>query len=435
MPMQSTTQHKGRFNIRSGIILAAALFTTMFAATAAAQPVTLEYWAWVEGSEEAVALWNETHPDIQVNFTRSTAGTEHYNKVKTAVAAGSGGPDLAQIEFQLLTSMVVSGAVQPITQQAASAESQFIDWTWQQVSLGGDVYAVPQDIGPMGMFYNKEIFEQYDIAVPTTWEEYAAAAEKLHTADPSKYITSFSPSQAGQFAGLSWQNNARWFGIDGDAWQVNLNGSETDQVVAYWQDLIDRDLVKVETDFNPAWYKDLQDGNLATWITAVWGAGTLAINVEGGSGQWAAAPMPQWTAGDSAAGNWGGSTTAVITGSKHIDEAVEFAVWLNSDPGALEAMIRGNNIFPATKEGATLPIMKEGNAYFGGQVVNDIFVEAATQVDPSWTWGPTMDQVYADISDQFTAATNGDETLSAALGNVQERTVNNMTQLGLTVAP
>ena len=101
-----------------GAVLVAALLTCL---TTAAAQTTLEYWAWVEGSEEAVALWNETHPDVQVNFTRSTAGTEHYNKVKTAVAAGSGGPDVAQVEFQLLTSMVVTGAVQPITAQAAAA--------------------------------------------------------------------------------------------------------------------------------------------------------------------------------------------------------------------------------------------------------------------------------------------------------------------------
>ena len=430
--MQNSGRSLFKLCIRSSIILAASIAALL--PTAAAQ-TTLEYWAWVEGSEEAVELWNQTHPDVQVNFTRSTAGTEHYNKVKTAVAAGSGGPDVAQVEFQLLTSMVVTGAVQPITQQAASAQDQFIDWTWQQVSLGGDVYAIPQDIGPRGMFYNKEIFEQYNIAVPTTWEEYAAAAEKLHAADPTKYIAHFSPAQPGQFAGYTWQNNAKWFGIEGDAWQVNLNGPETKQVADYWQDLIDRDLVKVMTDFNPAWYKDLQDGNIATWITAVWGAGTLAINVPSGAGQWAVAPMPQWNAGDSAAGNWGGSTVAVITGSEHVDEAVEFAVWINSDPGALGAMIKENNIFPATKDGADLPIMREGNPYFGGQVVNDVFIEASANVDPSWTWGPTMDQVYANLGDEITAATNGDGTLSAALDAIQEKTVAAMTQLGLTIAP
>ncbi len=84
---------------------------------------------------------------------------------------GTGGPDVAQVEFQLLTSLVVGGAILPITQDVAGDKDKFVDWTWQQVSLGGDVYAIPQDIGPMGMYYRKDLFDQYGIAVPTTWDE------------------------------------------------------------------------------------------------------------------------------------------------------------------------------------------------------------------------------------------------------------------------
>ena len=80
-----------------------------------------------------------------------------------------------------------------------------------------------------------------------------------------------------------------------------------------------------------------------------------------------------------AAGNWGGSTTAVVTGSQHVPEAVEFAVWLNSDPGPLELMIKANNIFPATKAGGDLPSLNMESPYFGGQKINLRPVEATQQ--------------------------------------------------------
>ncbi|MDB5082639.1 MAG: putative solute-binding lipoprotein [Chloroflexi bacterium] len=410
--------------------------TAAGAATAAGtntSGVTIEYWSWVLGSKESVDLWNRTHTNFKVNYTQTTSGTPHYNKVKAAVAAGSGGPDLAQIEFQLVTSLVVGGALQPITQEAAPYKAKFIDWTIQQVTLGNDIYAIPQDIGPMGLFYRKDIFDQYSLAVPKTWEEYKAAAEKLHAADPTKYIASFSPAQPGQFAGFAWSNKAKWFGTKGDAWQVTINSAETKKVADYWQDLITRKLVKVEADFNPAWYKDLLDGNIATWVGAVWGAGTLATNAAGASGKWAVAYLPQWTAGSKVSGNWGGSTVAVIKGSKHVKEAVEFGAWLNSDPGPVGEMIKGNNIYPATKDGGSLPVLKQPNPYFSGQVINDIFTESAGNVDPSWTWGPTIDQVYADIGDQFTASTNGSGTLSSALDQAQAKTVADLKSKGLQV--
>ena len=42
-------------------------------------------------------------------------------------------------------------------------------------------------------------------------------------------------------------------------------------------------------------------------------------------GKWAMAPLPQWTRGEQVAGFWGGSSTAVMTKSKHPAEAAEFA--------------------------------------------------------------------------------------------------------------
>ncbi len=52
---------------------------------------------------------------------------------------------------------------------------------------GGDgLYGLPQDSGPMALFYNQEVFDEHNgLEVPTTWDEYVAAAEKLKTADPS----------------------------------------------------------------------------------------------------------------------------------------------------------------------------------------------------------------------------------------------------------
>src|SRR5918912_1456738 len=97
-------------------------------------------------------------------------------------------------------------------------------------------------------------------------------------------------------------------------------------------------------------------------------------------------------------------------------------------------MIKAQNIFPATKDGVNLPSLKQPIPYFGGQTVNDVFTEAAANIDPSWTWGPTMFQVYNDMGDQFTSVTNGSATLSAALDKVQEKTIADLKSMGLQVA-
>jgi multiple sugar transport system substrate-binding protein len=247
----TTAPSSGTASTTSG---AAESTTTSPAATGSG--VTLEYWAWILGSKESVDLWNQTHTNFKVNYTQTTAGVPHYNRVKAAVAAGSGGPDLAQVGLEFVNSLVVAGVLQPITKEVAAYKDTFIDWTIQEVTLGGDTYAIPQDIGPMAMFYRKDIFDQYSIIVPKTWDEYKAAAEKIHAADPTRYIAQFSPAEVFQFAGYAWANKAKWFGIKGNAWQININGAETKKVADFWQDLITRKLVKDEAYFNAGWYKD-----------------------------------------------------------------------------------------------------------------------------------------------------------------------------------
>ena len=38
----------------------------------------------------------------------------------------------------------------------------------------------------MALFYNKEVFDKYGIAVPKTWDEYVAAAEEAARGRPEE---------------------------------------------------------------------------------------------------------------------------------------------------------------------------------------------------------------------------------------------------------
>ena len=43
----------------------------------------------------------------------------------------------------------------------------------------------------MGMLYRKDIFDKYNVKVPTTWEEFAQAAQQLKDAGFKGVITDF----------------------------------------------------------------------------------------------------------------------------------------------------------------------------------------------------------------------------------------------------
>jgi multiple sugar transport system substrate-binding protein len=205
-------------------------------------------------------------------------------------------------------------------------------------------------------------------------------------------------------------------------------------VASYWQDLINKKLVKTEPDFTNAWYHDLQTGSVATWLSPVWGGGIIMPNAPQTAGKWRVAPMPQWTAGQPADGNWGGSIFAVFKSSKHPKEATQFDIWLNTNQQSLEYMIKAQNIYPAYQPELDAPILNQPQPFFGNQNTYSVFKQANTQVNTNFPWGPTINQVYNDMSDDFANVINGHGTLSDALNATQQSTVTYMKKQGFNVS-
>jgi len=387
--------------------------------------VDLTYTSWIPGIDKVVDIWNKKNPDIQVTVQTGPNGNGGtYKNFFNQLSAGNA-PDLGQIEYDALPNFRVQDGLTNIASCANVSESKdkFIDWTWNQVTFNEDnsVYAIPQDTGPMAMYYRKDLFEKAGIAVPTTWDEYAAAAKEIRKEDG--YITNFPQNDVNWFAGLVWQNDGEWFKNDGSNWDVSLTSPESTKVADYWQGLISDDLVSKVPAWTDEWNNAYNTGSDWTWISAVWGANSISSGAPDTSGKWAVAPMPQWTAGGTAAGNWGGSSTAVLKGSDHPYEAAQFALWLNTDPEALTALNKEANLYPATKDGLTLPVLADGVEFYDNQKIYDIFAEAANQTNPDFTWGPTMTQTYSDVADGFGQVLGGTGTLSEALETGQTKTI------------
>jgi len=398
-------------------------------------PVELTFTTWIPGIEGVVDLWNAENPDIQVTVQTGPNGNGGtYQNFFNQLKAGNA-PDLGQIEYDALPNFRVQDGLVDlgVCEDVMAAQDDFVDWTWNQVSFGeeGSAYGVPQDAGPMAMFYRADLFEENGIPVPTTWAEYQEAAVQIK--DLGGYITNFSQSDINQFAGLVWQAGGSWFANDGTEWTVDLTSPESVEVADYWQGMIDEGLVSANPPWTSEWDNAYNTGSDWTWISAVWGANSIASGAPDTAGNWAVAPMPQWAEGDAAAGNWGGSSTAVFKGSEHVYEAAQFALWLNTSDEALTALNKAANLYPATKAGADLPALQEGVEFYGGQAIYDVFAEASSQVNPDFTWGPTMTQVYSDASDGFKGAVTGTGTLTDALTAAQASTIETLKSQSIPV--
>jgi multiple sugar transport system substrate-binding protein len=396
---------------------------------AGGKPVTITFWSWVPGIEKTVALWNAENRDVQVKFTRIAAADQA--KLSTAVDAGTG-PDVGTISQHLLPDFVINGRALDITTQVGGAKDQFTPASWNVSSLGGKVYAVPQDTGPLALFYRKDFFTKNKINVPKTWDEFRTAATQVRQADPQASIAAFTPNEPSIWYSLLWQKQGTWFGIDGDSWKVSLNGPESRQLADYWQGLIDGGLVSQEQMFGPGYWAALKSGKVVTIPYAAWFAKLIETNVPSLKGKWAVAPLPRWSGSDTS-GDTGGAVNPVLKGSKNVDAAARFALWLNTDPKSLNILTTEGGLFPASKPGLSSPAMSAKSPYYGGQAVYQVFKDEALRVPPTWTEGPTFNQITTDLTDALGRVGAKKSTLNAELDALQTKTVERLKSQGLKV--
>ncbi|MDF9810965.1 extracellular solute-binding protein [Streptomyces sp. SPB162] len=397
-------------------------------------PVSLTYWAWAPGLDKVVDIWNKQHPEIKVTVKKQASGDDLVTKIITAAKAHKS-PDLVQAEYQALPTLVSNDVLADISKQAGATKKDFADGVWQQATLGSDaLYAIPQDTGPLMFYYRQDLFRQYGLTVPTTWDEFAATARALKQKDAKKSLTTFSSGDPGLFAGLAQQAGAKWWTTSGDKWGVGIDDAASKKVAAFWGGLVKEGAIDNQPMYTPAWNKALNTGTQIAWVSAVWAPGVLTSAAPDTKGKWAMAPLPQWKKGENTTGSWGGSTTGVTNDSQHKDAAAKFATWLNTDPTAVAALVKEGGIYPAATAAQTGSALATAPDFFANQP--DFYTTAAgiAKHTAPGAWGPNVNVAYSAFKDTFGKAAQNKSEFGAALGTMQQTTVADMTKQGFKVS-
>jgi multiple sugar transport system substrate-binding protein len=399
-------------------------------------PTTLTFWSWVPNLQNEVNLFEKKYPKIQVKLVNTTGGSQHYPKLRSAIKAGKGVPDVAQIEYDYIPSFTQTKSLLDLTPYgAADLKDQYVQWVWNQVANKAGVWSIPQDSGPLGTLYRDDIFKKAGLdGAPKTWDDFATAAAAVKSKTGS-YITDLPGNDMFQLISFFWQAGAKPFAYDGKKTvSIDLNSAKDQQVVSYWQDLIDKDLVSTDPDFTDAYYQGLAQNKYASWLVAAWGPIFLQGTVKSTSGLWRAGNIPQYSAGDTVSGNWGGSSDAVMSTTKNPIAAYELAKFINNDAASTLALANDQFLFPTTN--ATLTDSKfvdQPSEFYGGQKVNEFFAGVSKTVDPEFQWLPFMDYVNSSYADTLGKAIADHGDLKAALADWQAKVVAYGKQQGFTV--
>lgn len=310
------------------------------------EPVTIDWWH-ISTETDDTAAWQELadaytaeHPNVTINIT-VLENEAFKSNLTTAMQAGDP-PDLFQAwGGGVLWEYANAGLVRNIAPELEGEwkDSFAIPSAVELYGQNGEYYGVPWRWGAVGLYYNKDLFEQAGLdteTCPATWTDFLSTVETLKGAD----ITPIALGEGDKWPGHFW-----W------VYLAMRNGGEQAFLDAYNRtgSFADAPFVKAGADLQqliamdpyPDGYLGMSfgdestvfgNGEAAMELMGHWGPGNAAFNSESGEGVtnlgWCPFPAVEGGAGQPTDVLGGGDGFAV--GVNAPDETVDFLRYLTS---------------------------------------------------------------------------------------------------------
>ncbi|SED82979.1 carbohydrate ABC transporter substrate-binding protein, CUT1 family [Streptomyces sp. 2131.1] len=370
---------------------------------------TVTWWdTSTAGSEDKVFKkiaegFEKLHPKVDVKYVNVPFG-DAQNKFKNAAQAGSGAPDVIRSEVAWTPEFADLGYLAPLDgTPALQKQDDFLKQAAASTKYDGKTYAVPQVIDSMGIFYNKKIFKEAGVKVPTTIDELKTVSKKIK-------------SKTGKTGFYLRGDDAYWFlsflyGEGGDMVSapdktVTIDNPAGVKAMKVVKDLVDSGAAK--TDATDGWdnmQASFKNGDVAMMINGPWAVADTYTGKEfKDKANLGVAPVPAGSVAQGAP--QGGHNLAVYAGSKNLDASYAFVDYMTSVDTQAQV----------TKELNLLPTRT--SAYAKEDVVNNEIVGFFKPVVESAVerpWIPETGSLFAPLVTEYTKVLTGQTTPEKAV--------------------
>lgn len=223
--------------------------------------------------DEIVSAFEKANTDIDVQV-ETVPFADYFTKLQTAVAGGTA-PDTFELNYENFVTYAKNGSLAELSGvDRAVYEQSLVD----AYATDGKQYGLPESFSNVVLFYNKTLFDQAGVPVPTddwTWADEQAAAQRL-TNRAAGVWGDYQPITYNEFYKALAQAGGKFLAEDGTK---AVFDSPEGLKAANW--LIGKNGATMPTEADGAGTPDFDsklfsDGKLAMWHTGIWMFDALA---------------------------------------------------------------------------------------------------------------------------------------------------------------
>lgn len=246
------------------------------------------YFEWV------TAEYTGLHPEVTFKIEVMDTMDERLTIINQA--GGEEGPDLMDIEQGAFSNYMSEDTMffYPLNDyiEADGILDKMVESRLDLYKYDGNYYGLEHALCPVTMAYRVDLFEEYNLEVPTTWDEFKACAEVF--AENGIYMeASKDVALGGDLAQMNMLTIAAGEDYVGSDGELNITDEWKTVVSDYIEMQQNGQMFAFEIE--EEMWNMMADDKIATYFAADWAAGWLRDNVPEQSGLWKMAPMPKLT--------------------------------------------------------------------------------------------------------------------------------------------
>lgn len=335
-------------------------------APASAAPVTLTYLvddtqATQDVVQGLIDVYTAAHPNVTIEVETRPGGTDGDNIVKTRLATGEMTDIFYYNSGSLLQALNPAETLVDLSHEPyiANISESFLP----TVSQAGGIFGVPTGTAMGGgILYNKKIYADLGLEVPTTWAEFAANNEKIKAAGIAPVGATFADTWTSQLFVLADYYNVQAAVPDfAEKYTANqAHYADTPAAAAGFKRLQEAfEKGWFQKDFGSAKFDDglnmLAAGTIAHYPMLTFALPTIAENAPDAIQNIGFFGQPGDDAAKNGATIWMPAGTYIPKTSKHIDEAKAFLAFIASVEGTDAMTAAQAPAGPYVIKGSSLP--------------------------------------------------------------------------------